>query len=48
MIGTDVVDEDAFHSTGIEYETTNLGFWKLEPALTYVREQRENKLADSY
>ncbi|KAJ4311238.1 hypothetical protein N0V94_008045 [Neodidymelliopsis sp. IMI 364377] len=35
MIGTDVVDEDAFRSTGIDYDTTQLGFWKLEPALTY-------------
>lgn len=36
LIGTNVVGEDALRLTGIEYQLSRGGYWKLEPTITYV------------
>lgn len=36
MIGTDIVDEDALRLTGIDYQPSRYGSWRLDPTITYV------------
>jgi hypothetical protein len=36
VIGTDIVSEDALRLTGIEYQPSRGGCWKLEPSITYM------------